>query len=138
MSFFYFSYPLILSIENHCSIPQQQQMARIMKDIFGKKLYMDEVDTTSTTLPSPEALKMKILVKVRLFILNFFSQKWGRGNRVIRITLQELHFLVGSHISVWIGINDHSYNQSLTHVWIKNIKVSTRNYVLLHESCDIC
>ena len=62
--FFIFRYPLILSIENHCSIPQQQVMAQIMKDTFGKQLYMDNVDMANQVLLSPEELKNKILVKV--------------------------------------------------------------------------
>ena len=62
--FFISRYPLILSIENHCSIPQQQVMAQIMKDTFGKQLYMDNVDMANQVLPSPEELKNKILVKV--------------------------------------------------------------------------
>ena len=34
----FFSYPLILSIENHCSLGQQRNMASAFKDIFGGKL----------------------------------------------------------------------------------------------------
>ena len=32
-------YPLILSIENHCSLEQQDKMADHMKNILGEKLY---------------------------------------------------------------------------------------------------
>ena len=31
-------YPLVLSIEQHCDIPQQQVMARQFKEVFGGKL----------------------------------------------------------------------------------------------------
>jgi hypothetical protein len=30
-------YPVILNIENHCSLEQQKEMARILKDILGGK-----------------------------------------------------------------------------------------------------
>lgn len=30
-----FSYPVILSLENHCSVPQQTKMASYLKDILG-------------------------------------------------------------------------------------------------------
>ncbi len=59
-----FSYPVILSIENHCSIPQQTRMAELMKEILGDMLYDETRDETRTVLPSPEDLKRKILVKV--------------------------------------------------------------------------
>jgi hypothetical protein len=31
-------YPVILSIENHCSLPQQQRLSKIMKDILKEML----------------------------------------------------------------------------------------------------
>lgn len=33
------TYPIILSLENHCSLPYQQEMARILKEKLGSKLY---------------------------------------------------------------------------------------------------
>lgn len=58
-------YPVILSIENHCCIKQQQAMAHYMKTILGDKLYTEQVADNSVALPSPEALKFKILVKCK-------------------------------------------------------------------------
>lgn len=57
-------YPVILSIENHCSIKQQQAMAHYMTTIFGEKLCLDYVGENESCLPSPETLKKKIIVKV--------------------------------------------------------------------------
>ncbi|XP_064396880.1 1-phosphatidylinositol 4,5-bisphosphate phosphodiesterase delta-1-like isoform X2 [Halichondria panicea] len=57
------TYPVILSIENHCSVPQQARMAEIMKEILGDTLYDDARDESRTILPSPEDLRRKILVK---------------------------------------------------------------------------
>ncbi|XP_043850719.1 1-phosphatidylinositol 4,5-bisphosphate phosphodiesterase eta-2 isoform X2 [Dromiciops gliroides] len=58
-------YPVILSIENHCSVLQQKKMAQYLTDILGDKLDLSSVSSEddSTTLPSPEKLKGKILVK---------------------------------------------------------------------------
>ncbi|NWS38276.1 PLCH1 phosphodiesterase, partial [Probosciger aterrimus] len=57
-------FPVILSIENHCSIQQQKKIAQYMKEIFGDKLDLSSVVTgDSRQLPSPQNLKGKILVK---------------------------------------------------------------------------
>ncbi|XP_066547208.1 1-phosphatidylinositol 4,5-bisphosphate phosphodiesterase eta-2a isoform X2 [Amia ocellicauda] len=57
-------YPVILSIENHCSVPQQKKMAQYLIEVMGDKLDLSDVHMDeSGTLPSPESLKGKILVK---------------------------------------------------------------------------
>ncbi|NWS69576.1 PLCH2 phosphodiesterase, partial [Crotophaga sulcirostris] len=57
-------YPVILSIENHCSVVQQKKMAQYLTEILGDKLDLSSVhNDDSTKLPSPESLKGKILVK---------------------------------------------------------------------------
>ncbi|XP_069807283.1 1-phosphatidylinositol 4,5-bisphosphate phosphodiesterase zeta-1 [Dendropsophus ebraccatus] len=57
-------YPLILSLENHCSPRQQEVMRRQLTTILGDKLLtMPVCDTSPGVLPSPEALKGKILIK---------------------------------------------------------------------------
>ncbi|XP_073723559.1 1-phosphatidylinositol 4,5-bisphosphate phosphodiesterase eta-2a [Misgurnus anguillicaudatus] len=57
-------YPVILSIENHCSVPQQKKMAQYLTEVLGDKLDISSVSTDSSELlPSPEELKGKILVK---------------------------------------------------------------------------
>ncbi|XP_053401760.1 1-phosphatidylinositol 4,5-bisphosphate phosphodiesterase gamma-1-like isoform X4 [Mercenaria mercenaria] len=56
-------YPLILSIENHCSLGQQRNMASAFKDIFGDMLLTEPVQKDGTQLPSPEQLKRKIILK---------------------------------------------------------------------------
>lgn len=58
-------YPVILSIENHCSVPQQKKMAQYLTEIFGDKLNLSSIKADLLgRLPSPEALKGRILVKV--------------------------------------------------------------------------
>ncbi|CAM4598450.1 unnamed protein product [Lepidochelys olivacea] len=57
-------FPVILSIENHCSIQQQKKIAQYLKEIFSDKLDLSSVITgDSKQLPSPQSLKGKILVK---------------------------------------------------------------------------
>ncbi|KAM6371818.1 1-phosphatidylinositol 4,5-bisphosphate phosphodiesterase eta-2 isoform 1-T1 [Pluvialis apricaria] len=57
-------YPVILSIENHCSVIQQKKMAQYLIEILGDKLDLSSVcNDDSTKLPSPASLKGKILVK---------------------------------------------------------------------------
>ncbi|XP_042655670.1 1-phosphatidylinositol 4,5-bisphosphate phosphodiesterase eta-1 isoform X6 [Tyto alba] len=57
-------FPVILSIENHCSIQQQKKIAQYLKEAFGDKLDLSSVITgDSKQLPSPQNLKGKILVK---------------------------------------------------------------------------
>uniref|UniRef100_A0A4W4E3A7 Phosphoinositide phospholipase C n=1 Tax=Electrophorus electricus TaxID=8005 RepID=A0A4W4E3A7_ELEEL len=57
-------YPVILSIENHCSVPQQKKMAQYLVEILDEKLDVSSISVMeSGLLPSPEALKGKILVK---------------------------------------------------------------------------
>nr|XP_021511111.1 1-phosphatidylinositol 4,5-bisphosphate phosphodiesterase eta-2 isoform X2 [Meriones unguiculatus] len=57
-------YPVILSIENHCSVVQQKKMAQYLTDILGDKLDLSSVSSEDAAmLPSPQMLKGKILVK---------------------------------------------------------------------------
>ncbi|NXJ02765.1 PLCZ1 phosphodiesterase, partial [Psophia crepitans] len=57
-------YPVVLSLENHCSCKQQEVMAKCLENILGHKLLNSTVGGTEVTqLPSPEALKFKVLIK---------------------------------------------------------------------------
>ncbi|XP_069384581.1 1-phosphatidylinositol 4,5-bisphosphate phosphodiesterase gamma-2 isoform X3 [Paralichthys olivaceus] len=56
-------FPLILSIEEHCPLEQQRQMARIFKSVFGNKLLTKPVEQMAEQLPSPTQLKGKIILK---------------------------------------------------------------------------
>ncbi|XP_061491487.1 1-phosphatidylinositol 4,5-bisphosphate phosphodiesterase epsilon-1 isoform X2 [Rhineura floridana] len=59
--------PIVISIENHCSLPQQRTMADIFKNTFGDKLvtrFLFESDfSDDPMLPSPHQLRRKILLK---------------------------------------------------------------------------
>uniref|UniRef100_A0A3Q3BAX8 Phosphoinositide phospholipase C n=1 Tax=Kryptolebias marmoratus TaxID=37003 RepID=A0A3Q3BAX8_KRYMA len=59
--------PVILSIENHCSLPQQRKMAEIFKTVFGEHLvtrfFFESDFSDDPHLPSPLQLRGKILLK---------------------------------------------------------------------------
>ncbi|XP_029991633.1 1-phosphatidylinositol 4,5-bisphosphate phosphodiesterase zeta-1-like [Sphaeramia orbicularis] len=58
------AYPVILSLENHCSQQQQEVMARHLISILGDKLLKEPLGNPNTAaLPSPNDLKYKILIK---------------------------------------------------------------------------
>ncbi|KAF6714554.1 1-phosphatidylinositol 4,5-bisphosphate phosphodiesterase gamma-1 [Oryzias melastigma] len=56
-------YPIILSIEDHCNIVQQRNMATQFKKVFGDMLLTKAVDMAADNLPSPNQLKRKIIIK---------------------------------------------------------------------------
>lgn len=56
-------FPVILSIEQNCSLPQQRQMAQAMIEVFGEMLVTERVEPNETQLPSPIKLKRRIIVK---------------------------------------------------------------------------
>ncbi|XP_037644612.1 1-phosphatidylinositol 4,5-bisphosphate phosphodiesterase delta-1-like isoform X4 [Sebastes umbrosus] len=57
-------YPVIISLENHCSMEQQEVMAHHMSSILGSALVTSPLgDGMPTDFPSPEELKGKFLIK---------------------------------------------------------------------------
>ncbi|KAG8573019.1 hypothetical protein GDO81_012250 [Engystomops pustulosus] len=58
-------FPLILCLENHCSVKQQKVMVQHMKKILGDKLYTSPPNAEDAYLPSPETLKGRILIKAK-------------------------------------------------------------------------
>ncbi|KAF8331170.1 PLC-like phosphodiesterase [Amanita rubescens] len=66
-------YPVMISAEIHCNMKQQNKMVDIMREIFGDALIRAPTAGTTLkidTLPSPENLKGKILVKAKNPIVN--------------------------------------------------------------------
>ncbi|KAF2669782.1 PLC-like phosphodiesterase [Microthyrium microscopicum] len=57
-------YPLIISLEVHCNPAQQVVMVNRMHSIFGARLLTAPIDD-SLTLPTPEELRNRILIKVK-------------------------------------------------------------------------
>ncbi|EME49531.1 hypothetical protein DOTSEDRAFT_68343 [Dothistroma septosporum NZE10] len=58
-------YPLIVSLEVHCSPQQQLAMVWLMKKYFGDMMVTETLGSNTMALPSPEELKYRILVKVK-------------------------------------------------------------------------
>jgi len=59
------SYPLILSFENHCSIPYQDVMAEQLIEVLGDSLYIPTEASLLGRLPSPEDMRGLIVIKGR-------------------------------------------------------------------------
>lgn len=59
-------YPIIISAEIHCSVPQQEMLASIMHEVFGNALVSAPIEGKPFPgpLPSPEDLKGRVLLKV--------------------------------------------------------------------------
>ena len=59
-------FPVVLSVENHCSPEQQERLAAIFIEIFGSSLAKYPPDGSKPfECPSPDELRYKILVKGR-------------------------------------------------------------------------
>ncbi|XP_074103841.1 1-phosphatidylinositol 4,5-bisphosphate phosphodiesterase epsilon-1 isoform X1 [Cotesia typhae] len=67
-------YPVILSIENHCTQSQQARMAQIFQSVFGDKLItkflFDSDFGDDPQLPSPSQLRHKILIKNKKLVVD--------------------------------------------------------------------
>uniref|UniRef100_S4RGN9 Phosphoinositide phospholipase C n=1 Tax=Petromyzon marinus TaxID=7757 RepID=S4RGN9_PETMA len=58
-------YPVIVSLENHCSLAQQDKMAHYLQSILGDLLLLpSDLPTADAQWPSPQSLMGKILLKV--------------------------------------------------------------------------
>jgi hypothetical protein len=59
------TYPIILSFENHCSIPYQVVMAEMLENILGDALYIPTEASLYGRLPSPAQLRGMAVIKGR-------------------------------------------------------------------------
>ncbi|KAL1886058.1 hypothetical protein Cpir12675_006883 [Ceratocystis pirilliformis] len=64
-AFYASPYSLWISLEVHTNPAQQARMVQIMKDVFGTLLVTEPLDPASHTLPSPEELMGRIIIKVK-------------------------------------------------------------------------
>ncbi|GAA6215001.1 1-phosphatidylinositol 4,5-bisphosphate phosphodiesterase delta-1 [Lates japonicus] len=81
-------YPVILSLENHCSVDQQKLMAHHLISILGDALVTKPLgNTMPTTFPSPEELKGKFLIKGKR--LNKLDAAFTNNNTIEEDTVSE-------------------------------------------------
>ncbi|XP_039609688.1 1-phosphatidylinositol 4,5-bisphosphate phosphodiesterase gamma-1-like isoform X1 [Polypterus senegalus] len=73
-------YPVILSIEDHCSVVQQRNMASHFKKVFGDMLLTKPVDINADELPSPYQLRRKILIKHKKLIEGNLYEEVSSGS----------------------------------------------------------
>lgn len=63
-------YPVILSLEVHCDVAQQESLVKILIEEFGDRLVKERIlgegEGEVEKLPSPEELRGKVLVKVSI------------------------------------------------------------------------
>lgn len=62
------SFPVILSIEEHCSVEQQRHMAKVFKEVLGDLLLTKPTEASADQLPSPSQLREKIIIKVGMCV----------------------------------------------------------------------
>ncbi|KAF9909246.1 Phospholipase C [Linnemannia zychae] len=70
-------YPLILSLEIHCDLDQQDIMANIMRTKLGSWLVIAPLDSEHVILPSPDELQFKILIKSKVLPPDATSQEFS-------------------------------------------------------------
>ncbi|KAK3814724.1 MAG: hypothetical protein JOS17DRAFT_806623 [Linnemannia elongata] len=70
-------YPLILSLEIHCDLDQQDIMANIMRTKLGSWLVVAPLDSGTEILPSPDELQFKILIKSKVLPPDATSQEFS-------------------------------------------------------------
>ena len=96
-AFFKSDYPLILSIENHCSIEYQDKMASHLEEILGEMLYNEKVDESLEALPSPEDLKGKVSESTHAAV-HLLPTKYVHHNFKFNVRLYFLRWSCGVHL----------------------------------------
>ncbi|XP_077982282.1 1-phosphatidylinositol 4,5-bisphosphate phosphodiesterase gamma-1-like [Glandiceps talaboti] len=119
-------YPVILSIENHCSLPQQRNMAYSFQEIFGDMLLVQPVDKDATKLPSPNQLKRKIILK---------HKKLPEGSDTFTVPI---HYdaSVDSDLSNSIKNGILLLEDPIDHEWAPHFFVLTSNKIFYTEETE--
>ncbi|XP_051953316.1 1-phosphatidylinositol 4,5-bisphosphate phosphodiesterase gamma-2 [Xyrauchen texanus] len=83
-------YPVILSIEEHCGIPQQKMMAEILRDVFQDKLLNEPLEPDADQLPSPNQLKGKFIIKHKKIQESDHTIKLEKRNKSGKISFRKI------------------------------------------------
>ncbi|XP_037400183.1 1-phosphatidylinositol 4,5-bisphosphate phosphodiesterase delta-3-A-like [Pygocentrus nattereri] len=107
-------YPLILSLENHCSVEQQTIMARQLRSILGDKLLTKPLnDQLSESLPSPEdTLRRRVLLGL--------LSKLEPGLKRVPLDLDYMEF-------TWTSFLQHN-SQHLSRTYPSGQRLQSSNY----------
>lgn len=73
-------YPLIVSLETHCNSEQQLVMVELMRKYFGGMMVTEPISSNTVSLPSPEELRNRILIKVKASAETEQSQWLGEAS----------------------------------------------------------
>ncbi|CAF1344581.1 unnamed protein product, partial [Adineta ricciae] len=75
------NYPLILCMELHCCINQQERVAQLLIETFGEKLFVSgSLSSNDANLPSPNALRGRIIIKSKKLsssVSNEINREYG-------------------------------------------------------------
>ncbi|KAE8269097.1 hypothetical protein A4X09_0g3248 [Tilletia walkeri] len=85
-------YPLIVSLELHIDPPQQDEVARILKERLGDVLLTEALPgrTEDGMLPSPEDLRGKILIKTKNLYISESDRRKVKAGEKTEITAVEI------------------------------------------------
>eukprot|EP01129_Flabellula_baltica_P011170 TRINITY_DN4833_c0_g2_i5.p1 TRINITY_DN4833_c0_g2~~TRINITY_DN4833_c0_g2_i5.p1 ORF type:complete len:946 (-),score=170.47 TRINITY_DN4833_c0_g2_i5:588-3425(-) len=94
-------FPLILSLENHCSVQQQDIIAQIMIQYFNSNLLLPTDRPDGEYLPSPVELKGKILIKGKMLnrIDDMFKNSIDKSDEEIELEEDKLQIEYTEKIS---------------------------------------
>ncbi|KAA8493753.1 1-phosphatidylinositol 4,5-bisphosphate phosphodiesterase delta-3 [Porphyridium purpureum] len=140
--------PFILSIENHCSPPQQKKMAEAMVTTFGERIAVHPGGASAPMkeLPSPAELKGKVLIKSKIKpespdefkqIVYFVGAKFKDWPTSLALNAYEMHsfsetaveeFLVNAMVDKK-QMSLVEYNKyHLSRIYPKGTRVASDNY----------
>jgi len=69
---------MLISLENHCSIPQQITLANDIREILKDNVILCPFNTNLDTLPPLSQLKFKVIIKVEFKLSFTKSLKTGK------------------------------------------------------------
>lgn len=72
-------YPVLISAEVHCGVPQQDKLVDIMTEVFGDAIVQAPLEGRPKIekLPSPEELRGKLLLKVSISLRIYYCFRFN-------------------------------------------------------------